>query len=52
MDKESLELVNSAYQEAKTLLTENKELMDIIIDEIMKKYTLYGKDVMKIMNKL
>jgi cell division protease FtsH len=46
-DKESLELVNDAYQEAKTLLLENKEAMQKIINELMEKKTLYGKDMNK-----
>ena len=46
-DKESLELVNDAYQEAKTLLLENKESMQKIINELMEKKTLYGKDMNK-----
>lgn len=49
LDKESLELVNEAYNDAKMILLEHKDKMNIIIDEMMKKYTLYGKDVMKLM---
>ena len=49
LDKEALELVNTAYNDAKTLLMKHKEKMDIIIDELMKSYTLYGKDITKIM---
>jgi len=49
LDKEALELVNTAYIEAKTILIENKDKMNIIIDELMKNYTLYGKDVSKIL---
>jgi cell division protease FtsH len=51
LDKEALELVNTAYLEAKKLLLENKDKMNIIIDELMKNYTLYGKDVSKIIDK-
>ena len=51
LDKEALELVNTAYLEAKKLLLENKDKMNIIIDELMKNYTLYGKDVSKIIYK-
>jgi cell division protease FtsH len=51
LDKEALELVNNAYIEAKELLLENKDKMNIIIDEMMKNYTLYGKDMKKILNK-
>lgn len=49
LDKEALELVNNAYIEAKRLLIENKDKMNIIIDEMMKNYTLYGKDVKRIL---
>jgi len=49
LDKESLELVNTAYNDAKTILMKNKDKMDIIVDELMKTYTLYGKDIKKIM---
>jgi cell division protease FtsH len=44
-DRESIELVNQAYADAMRLLLENKGLMDKIIEELMKKDTLYGKDV-------
>lgn len=48
-DKESLHLVNSAYKKAKEILTTNKDRMDIIIEELMKNYTLYGKDVCELL---
>ena len=50
LDKEALELVNTAYNDAKTLLMKHKDKMDIIIDELMKSYTLYGKDIKKIIS--
>jgi cell division protease FtsH len=49
LDKESLDLVNNAYNDAKMILLENKEKMNILVDELMKNYTLYGKDVRKIL---
>jgi len=49
LDKESLDLVNNAYLEAKQILLENKDKMNIIIEEMMKNYTLYGKDVKRIL---
>uniref|UniRef100_A0A6C0HBE5 AAA+ ATPase domain-containing protein n=1 Tax=viral metagenome TaxID=1070528 RepID=A0A6C0HBE5_9ZZZZ len=49
LDKESLELVNTAYNDAKTILMKHKDKMDMIVDELMKSYTLYGKDIKKIM---
>jgi len=48
VDKESLDLVNNAYNDAKMILLENKEKMNILIDELLKNQTLYGKDVKKI----
>lgn len=44
-DRESLELVTQAYDDAIRLLLENKDIMDNIIGELMKRNTLYGKDV-------
>jgi len=44
MDTESLELVRNAYDEAKRILSENRENMDIIIDELLEKNTIYGKE--------
>jgi cell division protease FtsH len=48
-DKESINLVNMAYLEAKQLLEENKPLMEKIVDTLMQKVTLTGgefKDLM------
>jgi cell division protease FtsH len=44
-DKEVLELVRTAYARAKLLLSENKQIVDEIVDELMEKNTLYAKDV-------
>jgi len=44
-DKESLELVIEAYNEAKRLLLENREKMDIMIDILMKKNTIQGNEI-------
>ncbi|NDA89296.1 MAG: ATP-dependent zinc metalloprotease FtsH [Alphaproteobacteria bacterium] len=49
-DKESLNLVKSAYAEAKTILTENKEFMDIIIQKLLENSILLGSDVNNIIN--
>jgi len=49
LDKEALELVNTAYNDAKTILMKHKDKMNLIVDELMKSYTLYGKDIKKIM---
>ena len=44
MDKESLELVDQAYDDAKRLLSENREQMQIVIDILIKNNTIYGKE--------
>jgi cell division protease FtsH len=49
-DKESLNLVKSAYAEAKTILTENKEIMDILIQKLLENSVLLGSDVNQIIN--
>ena len=43
MDTESWELVRNAYDEAKRILSENREKMDII-NELLEKDTMYGKE--------
>ena len=49
-DKESLNLVKSAYAEAKTVLAENRELMDILIQKLLENSILLGSDVIEIIN--
>ena len=49
MDAESLELVRNAYDEAKRILSENRENMDIIVDELLEKNTIYGKEFDELM---
>ena len=44
MDAESLELVRNAYDEAKRILNENRSKMDIIIENLLEKNTLYTKE--------
>lgn len=44
MDAESLELVRNAYDEAKRILSENREQMDAIVDALLEKNILYAKD--------
>ena len=41
MDAESLELVRNAYDEAKRILNENRNKMDIVIENLIQKNTLY-----------
>lgn len=45
IDKESIELVNDALDTAKYILTNHREKMDIIIKELLKNNTLYGKEL-------
>jgi cell division protease FtsH len=49
-DKESLNLVKSAYAEAKTILTENKEIMEVLIKKLLENSVLLGSDVIEIIN--
>jgi cell division protease FtsH len=44
MDTESLELVRNAYDEAKRILNENRGKMDVIIEKLLEKNTLYTKE--------
>lgn len=44
-DKESLNLVKSAYSEAKTVLTENKESVDKLIQKLLENSVLTGEEV-------
>ena len=45
IDKESIELVNDALDTAKYILTNHRDKMDIIIKELLKNNTLYGKEL-------
>jgi len=47
-DKESLQLVKSAYSEAKTVLMENKEIVDILVAILLENNILTGKQVSSI----
>jgi cell division protease FtsH len=51
MDKESLELVKNAYLDAKTILIENKESMEIIIQKLLKNEVLTGKEMVEFISK-
>jgi len=44
MDKESIELVSQAYDEAKRILSENRDKIQTVVDLLMEKNTIYGKD--------
>jgi cell division protease FtsH len=49
-DKESLNLVKNAYTEAKTILSENKEIMEVLIKKLLENSVLLGSDVIEIIN--
>ena len=49
-DKESLSLVNSAFQDAKMILSENKDKMDLLVHALMTNRTLSGKLVYNILS--
>jgi cell division protease FtsH len=44
-DRESLNLVIEAYEEAKSILLKNKDNMDIIINKLLEKSVLYGGEI-------
>jgi len=44
-DKESLDLVNESYEEAKNILLKNKDKIDILINDLLKKTILYGHEI-------
>jgi cell division protease FtsH len=44
MDAESLELMRNAYDEAKRILSENRSKMDIVIENLIQKNTLYTEE--------
>jgi cell division protease FtsH len=49
-DKESLNLVKNAYSDAKTILSENKEIMEVLIQKLLENNILLGSDVIEIIN--
>jgi cell division protease FtsH len=49
-DKESLQLVKSAYSEAKAVLMENKEIVDILVSNLLENNILTGKQVLSIIS--
>jgi cell division protease FtsH len=50
-DKESLQLVKNAYEEAKAFLIENKDTMNAIVDSLLKNEILLGFDVNELIQK-
>jgi len=49
MDRESLNLVIQAYEDAKRILRENRNKMDILVDALLINTTILGSDVTKLM---
>ena len=49
MDNESLNLVIQAYQDAKRILTENRDVMETMVQTLLKNTTILGSDVRKLM---
>lgn len=52
IDKEVMKMLKSAYEEAKYLLTENREALDKIADFLIEKETITGKEFMDIFHKV
>ena len=48
IDHEVMQLLHYSYEEAKRLLSENREVMDKIADFLIQKETITGKEFMKI----
>ena len=48
MDTEVMNLLKGCYEEAKQLLSENRELMDKLAAHLIEKETITGKEFMKI----
>jgi len=49
-DSESLTLVNQALDNAKTLLIENRDIIDSLVDELIKNNTIYGNEFYQLLN--
>ena len=52
IDKQVLSIINSAYEEATQMLTENREVLDHISDYLYEHETITGKEFMKIFREL
>jgi len=51
-DKETLSLVNDAYQKAKQILIKNRPIVNKLVDELLRKNTLYGQNVYDLIENL
>ncbi len=52
IDQEVLKMINQSYEEAKRLLTENREVLDKIAEYLYEHETITGKEFMKIFREL
>ena len=52
IDQEVMQMLKTAYDEAKCLLTENREALDKIADFLIEKETITGKEFMEIFHKV
>ncbi len=52
VDHEVMDLLHRSYEEAKRLLTENRDVMDKIAEFLIEKETITGKEFMKIFRKV
>ena len=49
-DREVLSIINRAYEEAKKIITENKDIMETIVDDLLKDEIILGKDFKSYLN--
>ncbi|MEG0565779.1 MAG: AAA family ATPase, partial [Hungatella sp.] len=52
VDREVMRILKEAYEEAKTLLSENRDVMDKIAEFLIEKETITGKEFMKIFREM
>ena len=52
IDQEVMKMLKNAYEEAKRLLSENREALDKIADFLIEKETITGKEFMEIFHKV
>lgn len=52
VDREVMQMLKERYEEAKRLLTENRECLDEIADFLFKKETITGKEFMEIFHRV
>lgn len=52
IDKEVMQMLKAAYEEAKCLITENREALDKIADFLIEKETITGKEFMEIFHEV